>query len=177
MPIAYCATKCRLPIAAEIRIFVGMHHLHSIDTLEDMRLTAREIVQHLDQYPIVLLKGNLGAGKTTLAQMICEILGVNEPVTSPTYTLVNEYMASGFHIYHFDLYRVEDAGELDGFGLNEYLDSGYICLVEWPEIARNHLAGLPCIEVTIHQENEKRTLELSYHTRYSSSDHTNTVTA
>jgi tRNA threonylcarbamoyladenosine biosynthesis protein TsaE len=83
-----------------------MQHLHKIQDLAGMRLMAKEIVLLLANYPIVLLKGDLGAGKTTLAQMICEILGVKESVTSPTYTLVNEYVLADKSIFHFDLYRL-----------------------------------------------------------------------
>jgi tRNA threonylcarbamoyladenosine biosynthesis protein TsaE len=140
-----------------------MQHLLTANTLADMRLAAVEIVQHLQQHPIVLLKGELGAGKTTLAQMICEILGVKEVVTSPTYTLVNEYIsATGQKIYHFDLYRLEKKEELDGFGFIEYLDSGNICLIEWPEIAATYFTGFTTLEINIHKKEEGREITLQH---------------
>lgn len=146
-------------------IFVGMQHLHNVDTLDDMRLMAIEIVSHYPDYSIILLKGELGAGKTTLAQMICDVLGVEEPVTSPTYTLVNEYTTSAFHtIYHFDLYRLQKEEELEGIGFTEYIDSGNICLIEWPEIAENYLREMSTIEVTIHKNEDSRKIEIHYHT-------------
>ncbi len=148
-----------------LRIFVGMQHLHNVNTLEDLRHLAKEILLHLPQYPIVLLKGELGAGKTTLAQMICQQLEVNEPVTSPTYTLVNEYISSGHKIYHFDLYRLEKETELEGIGFTEYLDSGNICLIEWPEIAASYLADQPVLEVIIHKNEMGREVELNYPTQ------------
>ena len=146
-------------------IFVGMQHLHNVDTLDDMRLMAIEIVSHYPEYSIILLKGELGAGKTTLAQMICDVLGVEEPVTSPTYTLVNEYTTTAFHtIYHFDLYRLQKEEELEGIGFTEYIDSGNICLIEWPEIAENYLRDMATIEVTIHKNEDSRKIEIHYHT-------------
>src|SRR5690348_8919113 len=101
-----------------------MQHLQPVNNLDDLRRLAGEIALQLNKYPIVTLKGDLGAGKTTLAQMICQHLGVKESVTSPTYTLVNEYDSPAGKIYHFDLYRLNKEEELDGFGFLEYLDSG-----------------------------------------------------
>lgn len=125
---------------------------------------AVDVVSHYPQYSIVLLKGELGAGKTTLAQMICEILGVEEQVTSPTYTLVNEYSTKAHHtIYHFDLYRLQKENELEAIGFLEYIDSGNICLIEWPEIASKYLKDLPHIEVIIRKQEEGREIELLFY--------------
>jgi tRNA threonylcarbamoyladenosine biosynthesis protein TsaE len=135
-----------------------MQHLHKIQDLAGMRLMAEEIVLHLPNYPIVLLKGDLGAGKTTLAQMICEILGVKESVTSPTYTLVNEYIVADKSIYHFDLYRLKNTEELEGIGFSEYIDSGNICLIEWPELAEKYFIGIPSITVSITSNGTEREL-------------------
>ena len=118
---------------------------------------AKEIALYVENHPVVLLKGELGAGKTTLAQMICLELGVKESVTSPTYTIVNEYLSSAQKkIYHFDLYRLEKESELDSFGFLEYLDSGNICLIEWPEMAKNYLIDFHCLEINIQKKNEGR---------------------
>jgi tRNA threonylcarbamoyladenosine biosynthesis protein TsaE len=133
-----------------------MQHLHKIQDLAGMRLMAKEIVLLLANYPIVLLKGDLGAGKTTLAQMICEILGVKESVTSPTYTLVNEYIVADKSIYHFDLYRLKNTEELEGIGFSEYIDSGNICLIEWPELAEKYFIGIPTITVSITSNGTER---------------------
>jgi tRNA threonylcarbamoyladenosine biosynthesis protein TsaE len=141
-----------------------MQHLHHAHTLMDLRLIAGEIALHLDKYPIVTLKGDLGAGKTALAQMICQQLGVKEPVTSPTYTLVNEYETGSAKIYHFDLYRLNKEEELEGFGFMEYLDSGNICLIEWPEIAVNYLRDFTTLEILIKKENDTRNIIFNYHT-------------
>ncbi len=135
-----------------------MQHLHKIQDLAGMRLMAEEIVLLLANYPIVLLKGDLGAGKTTLAQMICEILGVKESVTSPTYTLVNEYVLADKSIFHFDLYRLKNSEELEGIGFAEYIDSGNICLIEWPEMAENYFKGMPTLTVSITSNGVEREL-------------------
>ncbi len=141
-----------------------MQHLHHVNTLEDMRHIAGEIVLLIDKHPIITLTGDLGVGKTTLTQMICEQLGVTELVTSPTYTLVNEYEGKHHKIYHFDLYRLNQVEELDGMGFTEYLDSGNICLIEWPQIAENYLNDFNILDIIIHKQDESRTVELNYHT-------------
>lgn len=141
-----------------------MQHLHHVDTLEDMRIIAGEIILLADTYPIITLTGDLGAGKTTLSQMICEKLGVKESVTSPTYTLVNEYQGLSKKIYHFDLYRLNHAEELEGIGFIEYLDSGNICLIEWPQIANDYLRYNNILNVVIRKEDESRNIELNYQT-------------
>lgn len=85
---------------------------------------------------IILLYGNLGAGKTTLTKAILAQLGVTEPITSPTFNIVSSYQTpTGEQIHHFDLYRIKSIDELYEIGFEEYLDSGKLCLIEWPEIA------------------------------------------
>lgn len=82
---------------------------------------------------VLIFTGNLGAGKTTLIQGICTGLGVTEKVTSPTFTLINEYQGR-LPVYHFDFYRLHAAGELVDLGIDEYLDGPGVCLIEWPEL-------------------------------------------
>lgn len=83
---------------------------------------------------VVLLIGEMGAGKTTLVKSVCRALGVTDEVSSPTFALVNEYLdGKGNAVYHFDLYRLESEEEALDFGVDEYLYSGALCLVEWPE--------------------------------------------
>lgn len=83
---------------------------------------------------VVALSGELGSGKTQLIKGICRGLGVKEIVNSPTFVLVNEYNAGPFKIYHFDLYRIKSGDEVINIGLYDYLDSGGIILIEWPEL-------------------------------------------
>ncbi|KAA9339690.1 tRNA (adenosine(37)-N6)-threonylcarbamoyltransferase complex ATPase subunit type 1 TsaE [Hymenobacter busanensis] len=83
--------------------------------------------------PVVLLEGEMGAGKTTLIRALCAVLGVRDEVSSPTFSLVNEYRnAQNRPVYHFDFYRIDSVDEALRIGAAEYFDSGYLCLIEWP---------------------------------------------
>ena len=95
---------------------------------------------------IVYLKGELGAGKTTLARGILCALGVTDRVKSPTYTLVEPYIISRLYLYHFDFYRLKRPDEWIDAGFREYFNSDAVCLVEWPEKAGEEL---PAADVTI----------------------------
>jgi tRNA threonylcarbamoyladenosine biosynthesis protein TsaE len=111
-----------------------------MDRLADVPEAAASILHACTGRRVFALHGDLGAGKTTLIKALCTELGVADPMSSPTFALVNEYHA-GLRgtVYHFDLYRMRTAGELDGIGFVEYLDSGSYCFVEWPELAANLL--------------------------------------
>ena len=101
-------------------------------TLPQLDTVASELAPLLDG--VVLLIGEMGAGKTTLIKALCHALGVTDEVSSPTFALVNEYLDGKSNpVYHFDLYRLENEEEALDFGVDEYLDSGALCLVEWPE--------------------------------------------
>ncbi len=84
---------------------------------------------------VIALSGDLGAGKTTLAQAICAGLGVLDPVTSPTFALVHQYRGGRAMVFHLDLYRINSEAELENLGWDELLDSNAVVLVEWPERA------------------------------------------
>lgn len=84
---------------------------------------------------VVTIAGDLGAGKTTLAQAICGGYGVTEPVTSPTFAIVNEYQAPRSSVHHLDLYRLERPDQLDALGWDEIVTAGGLVLIEWPERA------------------------------------------
>lgn len=100
---------------------------------------AAEIAKTLSPGTVVCLFGEMGVGKTVFTNGLCRALGVSDYVSSPTFTVVNEYDGDGFSIYHFDMYRIEDEDELLEIGFEEYLNSGGICIIEWPENVKDSL--------------------------------------
>lgn len=90
---------------------------------------------------VIAYRGGLGAGKTAFTRGLARGLGVNEPVTSPTYTIVNEYLSGRLPLFHFDMYRLSSAGELFEIGWDDYLARGGVCAVEWSENAHEAMAG------------------------------------
>ncbi len=95
------------------------------------------VTKYLNDKKIVFLDGDLGAGKTTLVKKICQRLGSEDQISSPTFSIINEYECRDELIYHMDLYRLNTVEELMDIGAIEYFDSGNICFVEWPELASN----------------------------------------
>ena len=105
-----------------------------IFNLEQMESVAKEFIDSIGDDRIFLFEGEMGAGKTTLISEICKQLGAIDDFGSPTFSLVNEYAdASGNPIYHFDFYRIDSPQEALDMGVEEYFDSGNLCLVEWPD--------------------------------------------
>ena len=101
--------------------------------LNDVDSLAKELSTRIS-HPIVLFDGSMGMGKTTLIKALCKQLNVVDTVSSPTFSLINEYKTKDDKsIYHFDCYRLETPEEAYDFGAEEYLDSGSICLIEWAE--------------------------------------------
>ncbi len=115
--------------------------------LESVRRIGIVIGEHLVSGMTVALYGQLGAGKTTMIQAICEGLGVVEPVTSPTFTIMNNYMGR-FPVFHVDLYRMAGDGDLLELGLEEMTGSEGVCLFEWPEKASDYL-GSPRLDIEL----------------------------
>lgn len=109
---------------------------------------------------VVLLHGNLGAGKTTLVRGLLRSLGFEGTVKSPTYTLVEPYRIANRDIYHFDLYRLADPEELEYLGVRDYFRSDALCLIEWPEKAAGFIPK-PDIEVTIEYEGKGRSTTIA----------------
>lgn len=104
--------------------------IESIDELDEV---AETVISSLDGRSVVAFYGEMGAGKTTLISRIAAQLGADDTVTSPTFAIVNQYKGRDGSIYHFDMYRIERTEEALDFGCEEYLSSGDLCLVEWPE--------------------------------------------
>ncbi|MBC7883941.1 MAG: tRNA (adenosine(37)-N6)-threonylcarbamoyltransferase complex ATPase subunit type 1 TsaE [Saprospiraceae bacterium] len=111
-----------------------MHKQYSCHTLEELNALSLKILAECDESKIFLFNGNLGAGKTTLIKCLCRDLGYTGEVTSPTFSLINDYQSEGVHIYHMDLYRLKDENEALEIGIEEYLYSGDYCFIEWPQI-------------------------------------------
>ena len=105
-----------------------------INSIEEITAAAKTFLQAVGNRRVIAFYGGMGAGKTTFIAALCRELGVTEPVTSPTFAIVNEYRTgSGEPMYHFDFYRIERLEEAYDIGLYDYLDSGCLCLMEWPE--------------------------------------------
>lgn len=105
-----------------------------IDSEEQLKEVADLLLSSLEGRTVVALRGEMGAGKTTLIRAVAERLGADDQVTSPTFALVNQYKGGdGERIFHFDFYRIEDEREAFDLGYEEYFYSGDLCFVEWPE--------------------------------------------
>ena len=103
--------------------------------LEDLERAAREFLEAVGDTRLIAFYAPMGAGKTTFTTALCRVLGVEaDAVSSPTFAIVNEYLSdSGGRIYHFDFYRIDNPADALDIGLYDYLDSGNLCLMEWPE--------------------------------------------
>lgn len=119
-----------------------------VEKLEDWQEVTSQILPQL-KHNILLLKGNLGAGKTTFSKVLVKALGSNNEVSSPTYAIVNEYDAPEGKIFHFDLYRLKKVEEAYDFGIEEYLDHALLSIIEWPEIYEQELEDLPHHQISI----------------------------
>jgi len=108
--------------------------------LEDLPRIVQEILALKGKEQILAFSGEMGAGKTTLISAICNALKVQDAISSPTYSLVNEYLReNGEKVYHFDFYRIDSEEEAMDMGVEDYFESGALCLVEWPEKIENLL--------------------------------------
>ncbi|MDR1544943.1 MAG: tRNA (adenosine(37)-N6)-threonylcarbamoyltransferase complex ATPase subunit type 1 TsaE [Prevotellaceae bacterium] len=102
--------------------------------LENISEIAENFIENIGENCVFAFNGAMGAGKTTFIKAICEKLGVKEPVNSPTFSIINEYLAAdGNVIYHFDCYRINDVKDIVNLGAEDYLHSGNLCLLEWAE--------------------------------------------
>jgi len=104
-----------------------------VKSLDELQNAAEQLVAFGEPEKIFLFYGDMGAGKTTLIKSLCECLGVKEPATSPTFSIVNEYQGGSSKIYHFDFYRLKNQSEALDLGYEEYFYSGSYCFIEWPE--------------------------------------------
>ena len=110
-----------------------MSKIIEINSLDELDTVAEAVINSLGGRTVVAFDAPMGAGKTTLISRIAALLGAKDSVTSPTFAIVNQYEGTEHTIYHFDMYRIERVEEALDFGSEEYLSSGDLCLVEWPE--------------------------------------------
>ena len=103
-----------------------------IYSVEKIKNASKWVLNQIN-HKVVVLEGQMGSGKTTLIKSICECLGVIDQISSPTFSLINEYSLNESPIYHFDCYRLKNIDEAYDFGAEEYIDSGSFCFIEWPE--------------------------------------------
>lgn len=104
-------------------------------SLKNINEAAKTFLETIGEKKVIALHGQMGAGKTTFVHSICDVLGVSAAVSSPTFSIINEYSsAEGETIYHLDLYRMKDDQEAINAGVEDCFYSGNLCLVEWPEI-------------------------------------------
>ena len=125
-----------------------------IRSLDEIREVARQFVDAMGENRIFAFYGGMGAGKTTFIKAVCEELGVEDVVNSPTFAIVNEYLdGEGNPVYHFDFYRIKSEREVFDIGFDEYLDSGNLCFIEWPELVEKFLPD-ETIRVCVSEEND-----------------------
>jgi tRNA threonylcarbamoyladenosine biosynthesis protein TsaE len=133
-------------------------------SLETLDTIAQEIVKTWSEPPVWLFHGEMGAGKTTLIKAICRSWKVTDVMSSPTFSIVNEYETEGGEkIYHFDFYRIKNEAEAWDIGTEEYFYSGNRCLVEWPEKIPSLIpAAYAAVSIAI-ENNTQRTIAISVH--------------
>jgi tRNA threonylcarbamoyladenosine biosynthesis protein TsaE len=113
-----------------------------INNLNEIQHTARRFLDHFRDKRIFAFYGPLGSGKTTFIKAICKELNVEDNVSSPSFSIINEYNSKGKgEIYHFDFYRIEKQEEVFDLGYEEYFYTGKLCFIEWPEIVKDILPG------------------------------------
>ncbi|NDW09939.1 tRNA (adenosine(37)-N6)-threonylcarbamoyltransferase complex ATPase subunit type 1 TsaE [Dysgonomonas sp. 520] len=123
--------------------------IQSLDAIDE---TAREFIEQMGDNTVFAFHGKMGAGKTTFIKAICEELGVEDVINSPTFAIVNEYRSgTGELIYHFDFYRINKEEEAFDFGYEDYFYSGSLCFIEWPEKVQSLLPH-DVVNVTIEEQ-------------------------
>ena len=127
-----------------------------IPSLDKIADAALEFVSQIGEKRVFAFYGGMGAGKTTFIKAVCDQLGVNDAVTSPTFAIVNEYNSQMGPIYHFDFYRIKRASEVLDIGFDDYIYSGNLCLMEWPELIEDFLPEETTIVKIMEIENGMR---------------------
>ena len=138
-----------------------MSHTITINNLSELPSAAKQLLQAYPDKKIFAFYGEMGAGKTTFIKAICETLGVSDSISSPTFSIVNEYqLAKGEKIFHFDFYRIKLLNEAYDMGYEDYFYAGAYCFIEWPEKIEELLPE-NYVKVAITQKGEQRTIVIS----------------
>ena len=123
---------------------------------EETEKIGAALAQKLNAGTVIAYRGDLGAGKTAFTRGLARGLGYKESVTSPTYTIVNEYLGGRLPLFHFDMYRLGSADDLWDIGWEDYLDRGGICAVEWSENVQEAMEGAISVSIAKLDENTRR---------------------
>lgn len=135
----------------------------SIDHLDKLPETANEFLQSMGDRTVFAFHGKMGAGKTTFIKAVCEALGVEDMINSPTFSIINEYRSetTAELIYHFDFYRIKNIEEAYNIGCEDYFHSGALCFIEWPEKVEELLPS-DTVHITIEEtENGERKISVA----------------
>lgn len=138
--------------------------IYNSDSYEETQKIAAEFASKLNCGDIVTLDGDLGAGKTAFTGGLAKGLGISGYITSPTFTIVNEYHGGSIPLFHFDVYRLSSMDELYDIGWEDYICRGGICVIEWADIIRDELSP-PYYEVRITKQNcadDARQISIEY---------------
>ena len=127
-----------------------------VNSLAELPVVAQQLSDFAGNQKVFIFEGEMGAGKTTFIKIFCKQLGIDDVVSSPTYSIVNEYESPKGPVYHFDFYRIKDIQEAYDLGYEEYFYGGGICLIEWPErveelLPENYIK----IEISVLNENQR----------------------
>ena len=129
-----------------------------ITGIEQIGEAARQFVEQIGDHRVFAFYGSMGAGKTTFVKAVCEQLGVQDVITSPTFAIVNEYTGDDGAIYHFDFYRIKKLEEVYDMGYENYFYSGALCFIEWPELIEELLPEDAVKVSIVEQEDGSRTV-------------------
>ncbi|MCX2493638.1 tRNA (adenosine(37)-N6)-threonylcarbamoyltransferase complex ATPase subunit type 1 TsaE [Pedobacter sp. PF22-3] len=127
-----------------------------VNSLADLPVVAQQLSAFANGQKVFIFEGDMGAGKTTFIKKFCKHLGVVDVVSSPTYSIVNEYERPSGSVFHFDFYRIKDIHEAYDLGYEEYFYGGGICLIEWPERVEELLPeSFIKVEISVLDENRR----------------------
>ena len=138
---------------------------YQLSSLEALPAIAQQFIEEVLPWgDVFAFYAPMGTGKTTFIKTLCEALGVEDVINSPTFSIINEYRAepSGEFIYHFDCYRLERLSDALNLGVEDYLQSGVLCLIEWPEVLEDILPADTVRIILTEQEDGSRTLTAQY---------------